>query len=338
MALGTHQLSTWDMNAAFENYRDEEDAWWKSHNVQRPREHLVRPSGRLDAPVACHLFNPTFIVNDPCLGEMDDPSNPCIAQLHDVGFASDNCLMFDHSARREDSRHSKVLYPPDLWDIHETFVFTLRYHMAAAVEICWGSNVRERMLRRLQNTLCVLPLWGRYKGVTLYLELTKDETSVKRFIIFANHPQFFMFMKGTNVRAHAFRTEQGGRQDLLLEVASLLGKVVINPQFYQLSPLLLQPFRPAKAIRDQRDAWKGQAYAELKSAFPGVEFFSSAQRTLGISRRDHNELQDARLPEINHALTTPDIVAGDDLTNEKALVGQICLKFNFTASTDFNIA
>jgi hypothetical protein len=38
------------MDAAFEHYREKEDAWWKSHNVERPREYLVRPSGRLDAP------------------------------------------------------------------------------------------------------------------------------------------------------------------------------------------------------------------------------------------------------------------------------------------------
>jgi len=228
--------------------------------------------------------------------------------------------MFDHSARREDSRHCKVLYPPDLWDIHEAFVFLLRYHMAAVVEVCWGANVRERMLSCLQNDLRILPLWGRYRGVTLYLELAEDKKSIRRFIIFANHPQFFMFLKGTNVRAQAFRTEQGGRQDLLLEVASCLGNIAINADFYRLNPLLLRPFRPAKAIREQRDAWKGQAYTELKTAFPGAALFPSVKRSLGLSQNNHNELQDTKLPVIEHTLKTPNIVAGDDIANHNALV------------------
>jgi hypothetical protein len=240
--------------------------------------------------------------------------------------------MFDHSARREDSRHCRVLYPPDLWDIHEAFVMALRSHMTAVVEICWGANVRERMLKCLQNNLRILPLWGHYKGITLYLELGEDKKSVRRFIIFANHPQFFMFMKGTNVRAQAFRTEQGGRQDLLLGVASRLGNIAINANFYKLSPLLLRPFRPAKAIREQRDAWKGQAYAELKAVFPGTAFISSVKGTLGLSRKDHKELQDTRLPVIEHTLKAPDTVAGDNIANDKALVRQSPLNVECAAS------
>lgn len=308
------------MDAAFEAYREEEDAWWRSHNIQRPRQYLVRPSGRLDAPVACHLYNPTFVVDDACLGETDDPSNPCIAQLHHAGFTSDNCLMFDHSARREDSRHCKILYPPDLWDIHEKFVFALRSHMTAVVEICWGANVRERMLKHLGGNLRILPLWGRYKGVDLYLELAKDKTSVKRFIVFANHPQFFMFLKGTNVRAQAFRAEQGGRQDLLLEIASLLGGIVVNSGFYKLSPVLLQPFRPTKVIREQRDTLKGKAFTELKSAFPEATVFSSVTRPIGHSREDNTEIWDIQLPAVEHTPKTTDAVAGFDLANAKDLV------------------
>ncbi|KAJ5769981.1 uncharacterized protein N7511_002032 [Penicillium nucicola] len=318
ITLGMHQPSTWSMDAAFEHYREEEDAWWKSRNVKRPLHNFVRPSGHLDATVACHLFNPTFSVDDPRDGEIDDPSNPCIAQLHDVGLSADNCLMFDHSARREDSRHCRVLYPPELWDIHEAFVSALRSNMKAVVEICWGVNVRERMLMCLQNKLRSLPLWGRYEGVTLYLELDEDNNAVRRFIIFVNHPQFFMFMKGTNVRAQAFRAEQGGRQDLQLEVASYLGNIVINEDFYRLSPRLLRPFRPTKAIRELRDTWKGQACEELKAAFPGAALIS-VKGTLNLSRKDHNDLQGTELPVIKYSSKVHDTVIDDDIAADKAL-------------------
>lgn len=290
------------MNSAFDRYRDEEVAWWDAHNVLRSREYFVRPSGHIDAPLACHLFNPTFTVDDPCIEETDDPSNPSISQLHDAGLSSANCLMFDHSARRDDSRDCRVLYPKDLWAIHEAFVSALRCNMTAVVEICWGVNVRERMLKLLHDNLHILPLWGRYEGITLYVELEEGRASARRFIIFASHPQFFMFLKGNNVRARAFRKEQGGRQDLLLEVASRLSKVAIISGFYEFDPLLLRPFRPPKWLRDQRDIWKGQALAELKKAFPGTASFFSAKKTPRLPQDNPDDnLQMLQLPMVTSA-------------------------------------
>ncbi|KAJ5570505.1 uncharacterized protein N7459_009935 [Penicillium hispanicum] len=82
---------------------------------------------------------------------------------------------------------------------------------------------------------------------------------------------------------------------------------------------LLRPFRCTKAIRGQRDAWKGQAYAELKAAFAEAAYFSSAKRTLGLSRKEQNALQETELPVIEHTWKTLNIVAGDDDANDKAM-------------------
>lgn len=98
-------------------------------------------------------------------------------------------------------------------------------------------------------------------------------TSVKRFIVFVNHPQFYMFTKGDNVRAQAFRAKQGGRQDLLLELAAGLGKINISADFYKLNPLLLRPFRPTKTNREHMSALKGQAYTAIRLSAPTPSIF-----------------------------------------------------------------
>ncbi|KAG2014573.1 hypothetical protein GB937_006535, partial [Aspergillus fischeri] len=110
----------WNLDEAYERLQENEAAWWKARGVTRPREFLVRPSGKLNAP----------------------------------------------------------------------FVFTLRVAMKAKVEICWGANVRERMLKKLD--LQPLRLWGDFAGLVLHLELTPDKASLTRFIIFVAHPQRFM--------------------------------------------------------------------------------------------------------------------------------------------------
>lgn len=82
--LGTGLPSSWNMDLAFERYREEEHTWWKRHQVDRPREHFVHPSGSLSALIACHLSNPTFAIDNPSAEETNVPSNPSIAQLHDA--------------------------------------------------------------------------------------------------------------------------------------------------------------------------------------------------------------------------------------------------------------
>ncbi|OKL60187.1 hypothetical protein UA08_04921 [Talaromyces atroroseus] len=271
---GHFDHSSWDMNDAFEHFRDEETAWWKSRNVDRPRNFIVRPSGRLDSRVACHLFNPTFAVCDPTSETTFDLSNPTMIQLKDAGISLEKCLVFDHLARRDDSKHSVKVYPPDLWEINEGFVFALRHEMAAVVELCWGANVKSRMHHCFPD-LQPLPLWGRYEGVTLYLEHQKDQTgnckSIRRFIIFVRPPQYFMYVFADTPGARRFRRYFGKEQDLHLEVAALLGNIAVSENFYESSPRLIQNLRIPKVVRLARDKLKGEARVQLETAFPGLD-------------------------------------------------------------------
>ncbi|CAI7634816.1 unnamed protein product [Penicillium viridicatum] len=259
----------WNIDEAFEHLQNNEATWWKARDVTRPREFLVRPSGQLNAPVACHLYNPTFSVDDPSCQKTEDLSNPSIAQLNKAGFSTtNNCLLFDHLARRDISRHCKDVYPEDLFHIHERFIFALRAAMKAKVEICWGANVRERMLKKLD--LQPFRLWGDFAGLVLYLELAPDKTSLKRFIIFVAHPQRFMYVKGDGGKSQDWRRRFGSPQDQALALAASLGGIEIPPKFYELDPRLPQNLCVTRKVSAARNQWKGQAVAQLQKAFPGA--------------------------------------------------------------------
>lgn len=104
-----------------------------------PPEYLVEPSGLLNSPVACHLYNPTFSVDDVQNRSTEDLSSQTISQIHKAGFSTqNNCFIFDHIARRDLSQHCSQLYPEELVELYESFSFELRRHMGVVVEVCWG--------------------------------------------------------------------------------------------------------------------------------------------------------------------------------------------------------
>lgn len=171
--------------------------------------------------------------------------------------------------------------------------------MGAVVEVCWGMRVRRRM-QRLYH-LIPLDLWGSYQGVTVYLELSASgtEISLKRFIFFVRHPQCYAYVKSVTDRAQNFRTSNGRKQDLILKVSSLIGKIEIEPHFYEYSPKLLRPgFRESAQRRLQRGKLQGEARAQLQTAFPGVVLGTSKKNSysafLTPSRKDVSVLREVR--------------------------------------------
>ncbi|KAL4904769.1 hypothetical protein BDW74DRAFT_178343 [Aspergillus multicolor] len=258
---GQKPVGGWDLDEAFEHLCEREVAWWAERGVPGPREYLVRPSGRLDAAVACHLYNPTFSVDDPCYQETQDVSNSSLAQLARAGFPVDNnCLLFDHVARRDASRHCEDVCPDDLFDLHEEFTFALRPAMKAKVEICWGANVRQRMLKKID--LVPFRLWGEFADLVLHLELTPNKTASRRFVIFVAHPQRFIGIK-------------------------------IAPRFYELDPRLPQNLCVPRKISACRDGWKGQAAAQLKRAFPNAIISGEGSHHVRATNEDKQGLRGA---------------------------------------------
>lgn len=286
----------WDIGSAHQRLVNDDLAWWRAKNVERPKEHIVRPSGSLDALVACVLFNPTFSVKDPCLGETFDPSNATISQMERAGFNPGNTLFVDQVARRDISQHVETLYPEDLWQIHERFLRDTWDNMRAVVVICWGSAVRKRVLGSLKKpgwfqNFEVLKLWGRFSGIEVFLELSSDKKAMKRFVLFVKHPSYFFYIQSDKDCAKNLRRKHGRPQDLALEVAAKLSQIHIEAQFYELSPKLRVNLTVPREVTIQREGWKGEAAAQLQRAFPfSVLSQQKSHRTRGPRGRDPNSL------------------------------------------------
>lgn len=96
--------------------------------------------------------------------------------------------------------------------------------MTAKIEVCWGKEVCIGMEKLLN--LAPLRLWGEFKDVELWLEF--DHDSVIRIMVFANHPQNFMYSTGDR-----FRQTEGRKQDIILSVAAKMANPTIIENFYE---------------------------------------------------------------------------------------------------------
>lgn len=287
----------WDLNSRFEGFVREETDAWRRRGAERPSQFLLRPSGSMTAPIAHHLLNPTFYAADPYTRETDDSSNPTIYLLHENGFSSENCFMFDQFARREDTLDCIRLWTDDVQKPHDDFVHELRQRMTAIVEICWGEVVWRRTKQRVQ--LIRFPLWGTYKDVKLYLELDEGGGRLRRFVFWVHHPQWFSRpnQPGTNSRVSG-RTIQAGVQDAALGLAASLVDLSIKGRFYEHFPWGKYP-RLTKEQRELRKDLVESAREELRDAFPIAAQDEEERR----SRQEHRRKDERQqLRTILHAL------------------------------------
>lgn len=219
------QKSSWNCQEAFDTAVAAKVQLWQQHGVTRRQDYTVGPDGLLEATVACHLHCPSFSVKNPMSRIGADDTNVSIAQVLLAGFTPDKCLLYDHLFRREATDGLRY-YPPNILDVHERFTWELRDNMRAIVDVCWGKCVKERMKAKLR--LSQLPLWGKYKGVDLWLEWKHHQDLSKaylvRFVLFVIHPEAMVY---------ANRSTQGKLQDLHLSVAALLGNITIDTHFYE---------------------------------------------------------------------------------------------------------
>lgn len=242
----------------------EEVGAWLALGVKRPPQHLLHPSGEIDSPVACHLHNPTFYVKTPESQETDNISNPCIRQLHQAGFSSKNCFIFDDICRRDRTEDVLLFYTSEILQIHQEFMLSIRRAMGAKVEICFGKNVREKMEKQLE--LVPLRLWGEFRDVEIFLEM-QDQTLL-RFVLFVCHPQFFFYHGATSESGLKFRKTQGRKQDVHLAVASKLGGIEAVSNFYEHVHI---PHRYGQFDNSSREIVRQlekNATEQLKMAFP----------------------------------------------------------------------
>ncbi|CAI7611635.1 unnamed protein product [Penicillium bialowiezense] len=268
----------WDLETAFKGFSDIETAMWKQMGSERPAKYLLPPSGSIGSPIACHLFNPTFYVEDVDLRVTDDPTSPTLQLMHESGFSSTNCFIFDQICRRESSWDLRYFWTEENYRPHREFVNAVRQNMSAIVEICWGRDVWKEMERAVGSRLIRLPLWGIFQPVRLHLELTEDHRSLKRFIIQVDHPQFFVRSGLARLGPEA-RAQLGEVQDLALTIAMWLAGTGTSSQ--------LRYFRTSQPLRKNcRISRRGEAISKSN-----LEAARKALATLYPERARQLELQ-----------------------------------------------
>ncbi|KAF4217778.1 hypothetical protein CNMCM8980_008442 [Aspergillus fumigatiaffinis] len=171
--------------------------------------------------------------------------------------------MFDQICRREETLIYLHLWTDNVQKPHDDFVRDLRQNMSAIVEICWGEVVWRKV--ELQGRLIRFPLWGKYKDVKLYLDLEDDEKTLKRFVFWVHHPQWFFRPRPvTTTNGVPDRTIQAKIQDAL---AARLAGLSIRDNFYEQYPHNKYP-RLTKEQRDVRENLMESAREETRAAFP----------------------------------------------------------------------
>lgn len=187
-------------------------------------------------------------------------------QINQAGFTADKCFIFDQICRRDRTDDCLYYYTEEIRKIHEEFVLNIRRNMSAVVEICWGVNVRNRMKKLVDFSQ--LNLWGSYEGVELYLEFSSKGEQIIRFVLFVNHPQYFVYAGRTSEAGMNFRQTKARLQDLHLTAAARLGGMAIEEHFYE---SLHRPGSYGKLTDQQKmvvQRLEAEAIAQLKEAVP----------------------------------------------------------------------
>jgi len=187
----------------FARFQETESLLW---NPPRRKDELVPPSGDFNWPIAHHLHNPSFITQNPHNGETADPTNPCIGLIMANMFVRGKTLIYDHLARHE-IVDGLVDYPEHILRCHEAWLLKIQKNMLAKVEILYGRDIQQRVLKICDLTR--LSLWGKHSGIAVYLEwMPGDPESLRkltRLLVFAMHPQLFLFpweKKFANMQDH----------------------------------------------------------------------------------------------------------------------------------------
>lgn len=127
-------------------------------------------------------------------------------------------LLFDHIHRREARSEAIEKYPSNVLQCHEDFTSAIAQSMQAKVEIVYGQKVQSRLLQT--QAIWVLPLWGNFEGLILFLALEKGYSNkdprfqLRRIMLMAGHPQhIFYCARNSDTTLH---------QEKIMEAATLM--------------------------------------------------------------------------------------------------------------------
>jgi hypothetical protein len=79
-------------------------------------------------------------------------------------------FLFDHLHRRSQNSEGYDTYPKVVIQSHERFTHRIGESIEAKVEVIYGAKVKDRIFKRQDRKFTILPLWGPWEGVLLYLD------------------------------------------------------------------------------------------------------------------------------------------------------------------------
>lgn len=267
-----------------------------------------------------HLHCPSFHIADPRSEECFDESSPSIKQLQLIGFSSENALFFDHPCRREVHRRGAIggirEYLKEVLDVHEAFMLNVRDEMVAAVEICFGKHVQDRMKSLFQ--LEPFPLWGRYQGVTLWLEWisTSENRRLERILLFVMHPNAMLYIdrNGPQWRTYELSLRAAAQMAGITIVEDICAKKLCRPENSrlnqvqkwaknELNELAEQELRAQGVLKDKKPPLQLAGKTSVKIArglaispelpFHAQNLISETHKDVRSTKRKFSDISDA---------------------------------------------
>jgi hypothetical protein len=200
-------------------------------------EHLVRPSGSIQARLGIKLHYPTFTTTKNSYGESADWSNPCTRLLLKKGLSPDNLssFWFESYFRRQNAPQRRQNSPMKGWTaahrkIHESFSKYCEASMSCRVLLVFGRENRLQYSRNEpldSNALRVvteIPI--KCEDVTVNLGLVSNDSEVSMLLVYCHHPEW-LYRDGTILGARQY--------DAAINIAAALSGIhhQMAPRFFE---------------------------------------------------------------------------------------------------------
>ncbi|KAJ4414942.1 hypothetical protein N0V82_007655 [Gnomoniopsis sp. IMI 355080] len=137
---------------------------------------------------------PAFRAAEP---DIFDRTNPTITRLAESGFNKENAFWIDQFCRRKQAtlKDKKRFLPrkhvePAVLSHHHEWLYLCLRKSAAKVMVIFGQENEALFKEKWGDRLKEMPLWGDYKGESLWMLSPKnDDSRLERLVLFMWHPE-----------------------------------------------------------------------------------------------------------------------------------------------------
>jgi hypothetical protein len=153
----------------------------------------VKPLGSFSSPISHCLNQLSFTTDFSENGKTADCINGCIAMVMGSAF-EENTFVYDQIYRQDDISHGSMRYPPVVRAAYKKWTKQLLECLEAKVEVVYGKKAMQSLVTDPEVEMILLPLWGGFTGVILYLlheeyfDNAQEGYKFRRAILSGCHP------------------------------------------------------------------------------------------------------------------------------------------------------